>query len=63
MFMMINLRIIPKKPALILEGNKRILIVTDLHIGFEEKFERNDVFVGKNTTIQNTIFEIEEIIN
>ena len=63
MLLMINLRIIPKKPALILEGTKRILIITDLHIGFEDKFERNDVFVGKNTTILNTISEVDEIIN
>ena len=60
---MIELRLVPKKPALIVEGTKRILIVTDLHIGFEQKLELNDVFVGKNTTIQNTILDLNDIID
>jgi len=60
---MVTTRIVPSKPALILEGKKKNLIVTDLHIGFESNLAANEIFVGKNTTINETISEMEEIIN
>ena len=60
---MVETKIVPSKPALILEGEKRSLIVTDLHIGFESKFESNKIFLGKNTTINETISELESIID
>jgi len=59
----VKTRIVPSKPALILEGQNKSLIITDLHIGFESNFILNDIFVGKNTTIQETISEIESIID
>lgn len=61
-FLMVKTRIIPSKPALILEGRTKNLIVTDLHIGFETNLTSNDIFVGKNTSINETIAEISEII-
>ena len=60
---MVKTRIVPSKPALILEGQNKSLIITDLHIGFESNFILNDIFIGKNTTIQETISEIESIID
>ena len=60
---MVTTRIVPSKPALILEGEKKNLIVTDLHIGFESNLAAKEIFVGKNTTINETISEMEEIIN
>ncbi len=60
---MVTTKIVPSKPALILEGEKKNLIITDLHIGFESNLAANEIFVGKNTTINETISEIEEIIN
>lgn len=59
---MVETRIIPSKPALILEGSSRNLIVTDLHIGFEATLASNNIFVGKNTTINETISELLDII-
>lgn len=56
-------RIIPSKPALILEGNKKNLIVTDIHIGFENSMTANEIFIGKNSTIDETIQELSEIID
>ena len=56
-------RIIPSKPALILEGNKKKLIVTDIHIGFENSMTANEIFIGKNSTIDETIQELSEIID
>jgi putative SbcD/Mre11-related phosphoesterase len=60
---MVTTKIVPSKPALILEDEKKNLIITDLHIGFESNLASNEIFVGKNTTIRETISEIEEIIN
>lgn len=61
-FLMVKTRIIPSKPALMLEGKTKNLIVTDLHIGFEANFISNDIFVGKNTSINETITELIDII-
>jgi len=61
-FLMVETRMIPSNPALILEGETRNLIVIDLHIGFEANLASNDIFVGKNTTINETISELSEII-
>ena len=60
---MLQTRIIPSKPALILEGKKKNLIVTDIHIGFESSMTSNEIFIGKNSTIKETIAELSEIID
>ena len=59
---MVEIRIVPSQPALMLEGKNRSIIITDLHIGFESSLFANKIFVGKNTTIQETISRIGEII-
>ena len=59
---MVKIRIVPSQPALMLEGENRSVIITDLHIGFESSLFGNNIFVGKNTTIQETINCIEEIL-
>ena len=60
---MVESKIVPSKPGLILQGEKRYLIVTDLHIGFESNFASNEIFVGKNTTVNETISELKEIVD
>ncbi|MBC8515907.1 MAG: metallophosphoesterase [Nitrosopumilus sp.] len=60
---MLQTRIIPSKPALILEGKKKNLIVTDIHIGFENSMESNQIFVGKNSTTNESIQELSQIID
>ena len=60
--MMLQTRIIPSKPVLILEGKENILVVTDIHIGFENSMMLNKIFVGKNSTINETIQELTSII-
>ncbi|RDJ32777.1 MAG: metallophosphoesterase [Crenarchaeota archaeon] len=59
---MVTTRIVPQKPALILEGEKKNLIVSDLHIGFESNFSANKISLGKNTSTKETISEISELI-
>ena len=60
---MFQTRIIPNKPILVLEGSKKYLIVTDIHIAFEGSMASNEVFIGKNSTINETIQELIEIID
>lgn len=58
-----QIRIIPSRPVLVLEGKKKSIIVTDIHIGFEGKMASNEIFIGKNSAINETINEIFEIID
>ncbi len=60
---MLQTRIVPSKPALILEGERKNLIVTDVHIGFENSMASNEIFIGKNSTINESIQELTEIID
>lgn len=60
---MLHSRIIPSKPALILKGKKKNMIITDIHIGFESSMTSNEIFIGKNSTIKQTIDEVSEIID
>ena len=60
---MLQTRIIPSKPVLILEDAKKSIILTDIHIGFENSMSSNEIFIGKNSSIKETINEIIEIID
>ncbi|MDH3361733.1 MAG: metallophosphoesterase [Nitrosopumilus sp.] len=57
-----QIRILPARPALIIEGKKKNLVITDLHIGFENSMTSNKIFVGKNSTINETIQELSKMI-
>jgi len=59
---MSQVRIISEKPALVIEGEKKYLVISDLHIGFESSLASNEIFMRKNTTINETIDELSEII-
>lgn len=60
---MLKTRIIPSKPIMVLEGRKKNLIVTDIHIGFENTLASNEIFIGKNTSINETIEELSSVID
>ena len=60
---MLQTRLVPSKPALVLQGKKKYLVVTDIHIGFENAMASNKIFIGKNSTIKETIQELSEIID
>jgi putative SbcD/Mre11-related phosphoesterase len=60
---MISTKIVPGEPAMVLEGQKRHLVITDLHIGFEDKLAQNKIFVGKNTTLNESVEKISTIID
>ena len=59
---MVKIRIVPQTPALVIEGKKKSLVITDLHIGFESELGRKKIIVGKNTTISQTTNEVNKII-
>lgn len=61
--MVVLTKIVPSQPVLILEGQKRHLIATDLHIGFESNLASNQIFVGKNTSINESIEQLTSIID
>jgi len=59
---MVQTKIIPKYPALMIEGTEKSLVITDLHLGFESNLSLNNVFLGKNKTVADITKEIEKII-
>jgi len=60
---MTQTRIIPGYPALMIESGKKSLVITDLHLGFENTLSLNNVFLGKNKTVTEITKEIELIID
>ena len=60
---MAQTKIIPGYPALMIEDDKKSLVITDLHLGFESNLSLNNVFLGKNKTVTEITKEIEQIIN
>ena len=52
---MVDLRISKEEPALIVEGEKKYIVITDLHIGFESEFVSNKIEIGKNSSINETV--------
>ena len=59
---MVKTKIIPRYPALMIEGTKKSLVITDLHLGFESNLSLNNIFLGKNKTVAEITKEIENII-
>ena len=59
---MVKIRIIPQNPALVIEGEKKSLVITDLHIGFENEFGRKKIVIGKNTSIAQITEHVNKII-
>ena len=59
---MVKIRIVPQNPALVIENEKKSLVITDLHIGFENEFGRKKIVVGKNSTVSQTTEQINKII-
>ena len=59
---MVSARIIDSEPALILKGNEKNLVISDLHIGFEHKFSSNKNSVRKNSSVNDIISNITKII-
>ena len=37
-------RIVPRYPALVINGDEKSLVITDLHLGFEAKLSSNNIY-------------------
>lgn len=59
---MLQERIVAGKPALVIEGERKYIVISDLHLGFETSLASNEIFIGKNTIVKETIKELLEII-
>jgi uncharacterized protein len=59
---MVLTRLVQSQPALIIEDDKRYLVVTDLHIGFEGKLVANDIHVEPKEIVSETVKNLESII-
>jgi len=60
---MVQTRIVQTEPALILEEKKKYLVVTDLHLGFENIFLSNKIHVEPRELVQETYEHILSIID
>lgn len=56
-------RIVAPHPALLLEGERRHLIIADLHMGFEGGLEANDVHVDPSIAADEAISEVGRIVD
>jgi len=59
---MVKTRIIESMPAMILQEQKKHLVITDLHIGFENTFSRNKIFLGNNSSIKQITAAVTKLI-
>ena len=59
---MVDIRIIDSEPALILEEEKKNLVISDLHIGFEHKFSSSKITNRKNSSVNDIINNVNKII-
>lgn len=60
---MLRTRIVQGKPAMVLEGDEKILIISDIHAGFEDGMAANGIRTGKRTAIGETISDILEMVD
>ena len=59
---MVITRIIDSEPVLVLENEKKNLVISDLHIGFEHKFSSNKIPNSKNSSVNDIINNVKKII-
>ncbi|SRR5579875_258655 len=59
---MASTRLARSRPALLLEASKCYLLVTDLHIGFENRLVANDIHLNPSDVISETVQHLDEII-
>ena len=59
---MVYTRIIDSEPALVLENEKKNLVISDLHIGFEHKFSSNKIPNNRNSSVNDIINNVKKIV-
>jgi len=59
----VKTRIIESEPVIVLEEKIRHLVITDLHIGFENTFLRNKIFLGSNSSVKQITANVSNLIH
>ena len=59
---MVKSKIVESEPAMILQEQKRHLVITDLHIGFETTFSSNKIFLGKNSSVKQITADVKKLL-
>ena len=60
---MVQIRIIPSQPALILEETQKFLVITDLHIGFEIEMISNDINIRPEGMVEEIQSKLDFLID
>ena len=60
---MVKTRIIESEPVIVLEEKIKHLVITDLHIGFENTFSRNKIFLGSNSSVKQITANVSNLIH
>ena len=59
---MVKSKIVESEPAMILQEQKKYLVITDLHIGFENTFSTNKIFLGDDSSIKQITANVKKLI-
>ena len=59
---MVKTRIIESEPAIVLEEKTKHLVITDLHIGFENLLSRKKIFLGSNSSVKQITDNVSNLI-
>jgi len=59
----VKTRIIESEPVIVLEEKIKHLVITDLHIGFENTFSRNKIFLGSNSSVKQITANVSNLIH
>ena len=60
---MVKTRIIESEPAIVLEEETKHLVITDLHIGFENLLSRKKIFLGNNSSVKHITDNVSNLIH
>ena len=60
---MVKTRIIESEPAIVLEEGTKHLVITDLHIGFENLLSRKKIFLGSNSSVKQITANVSNLIH
>ena len=59
---MVKIRIVESEPVMIMEEERKYLLLADLHIGFESAFSANKIFLGSNSSIKQLTANVKKLI-
>jgi len=58
----VKTRIIESEPVIVLEEEVKHLVITDLHIGFENILSHNKIFLGNNSSVKQITANVSNLL-